>query len=580
MTRATLTAAAALAAAAMTAGAATAETPSPAAASGASPAAPARSAAAATRCLAATVTVPAGGSVVLRLDCSVRRGGRRAVLIRGARVGARRSLAVRPKSGRLASFDARRGTVRYRPKAGFSGREVLEFRVRLASGRRLAGRIVILVAAAKPAPAAPLVVPAPAAPAAGGLPPAPPSVAFAQRNWQPTAQDTCPRSLHERYSVIGPGGKLYPTWHPAVVTDPATGKECTFGHEHGRDPRGSDIYDWVAAHFAAPGEEAYAGIPFGAATEALEDYPGAAKRSEDHVGYKIDYANDVPLTTAAGAHGVTCDYLVRVHQGSHSADALSNNVHELLYASRCTDGTEIISNIVGRFGAPGAYTRGCDPATTVATTPSAYPAGDGARLIPDRACMESDFLVPAGRTTSVWAAYELWRARSALTTADGRTLASYATGFGVFNPSRYASGTGIRRTIDLCGEVEPSGDRAAGGGCTGCSRSTMSSRRSTARTATRTCRARRSPTRPARGCGGRTRTEGTRPPRRSRAGSASSSARSTRPIAATCNRRCSGATATTEARAYTRRTSEMRPRLMAGPPSADGKSTGCDLQLC
>ena len=231
------------------------------------------------------------------------------------------------------------------------------------------------------------------------LPSAPASVAFSTRNWQPTAQDTCPKALHDRYSVIGPDGKVYPTWHPPTVIDPATGKTCTFGHEHGRDPRGSKLFDWVAQHFAAPGEEAYAGIPFGAATEALDDYanahPGTAKRSEDHVGYKIDYANDVPLTTADGATGVTCDYLVRVHQGSHSADALANNVHELLYAARCTDGTEIISNIVARFGAPGQYARGCD-GSTVTTTDNGYPSGTGSRAIPDRTCVQSTFLVPPG----------------------------------------------------------------------------------------------------------------------------------------------------------------------------------------
>ena len=227
-----------------------------------------------------------------------------------------------------------------------------------------------------------------------------------------------------------------------MVADPATGRECTFGHEHGRDPRGSDLYAWVAAHFAAAPFEAYAGIPFGAATEALDAFadanPGVVRRQEDHVGYKVEFENDVPLTNADGALGVTCDYLVRVHQGTHSPDALSNNGHELLYASRCSDGTEIISNIVSRFGAPGAYTRGCDPTVTVTTSDNGYPAGPGQRLIPDRACMESGFLVPPGRTTSVWAAYELWNAQNELRTTD-RVLASYEAGFGVFNPSRYGN---------------------------------------------------------------------------------------------------------------------------------------------
>ena len=64
-----------------------------------------------------------------------------------------------------------------------------------------------------------------------------------------------------------------------------------------------------------------------------------------------------------------------------------------------------------------------------------------------------------GRTTTNWATYELWNATTTLST-DTRTLAGYATGFGVFNPSRYADGTSIRRTVDPCSEVEPNGDRA------------------------------------------------------------------------------------------------------------------------
>jgi hypothetical protein len=405
------------------------------------------------RCATTSVRVEAGASVLLRLDCRI---GPRA-LVRGR--GPRRVITARPSGGRLSGLDARRGTVRYTPRTGFSGRDTISFRIR---GRRLVGRVVIHVRA--PQAPAPQPSPQPAPPPVSDglpprLPPAPASVAFSQRNWQPATQDTCPRELHERFSVIGPDGKVYPGWHPPVVTDPATGRECTFGHEHGRDPRGSDLYDRVAAHLAAPGREAYSGIPFGSATEALDAWAGATRRTEDHVGYKVEYENDVALTTAEGSLGVTCDFLVRVHQGSHSPDALSNNVHELLYASRCSDGTEIISNVVGRFGDAGEYTRGCDPSTTIATTDNGYPDGPGARAIPDRTCVESGFLVPAGSITTVWATYELWSAESELTAGD-RVLASYDTAFGVFDPSRYANGTGIARTYDLCQEVEPNGDRA------------------------------------------------------------------------------------------------------------------------
>jgi hypothetical protein len=78
--------------------------------------------------------------------------------------------------------------------------------------------------------------------------------------------------VHDSYSVIGPDGKRYPTWHPPVVTDPSTGKKCAFGYEHGRDPREYEYFGELQRHFAydangngtiEDGELATAGVPFG-----------------------------------------------------------------------------------------------------------------------------------------------------------------------------------------------------------------------------------------------------------------------------------------------------------------------------
>src|SRR5437879_5862966 len=52
--------------------------------------------------------------------------------------------------------------------------------------------------------------------------------------WTPGPRDDCTAEVHNSYSVVGPDRKLYPTWHPPV--DPVTG--CSFGHDHGRHPRG------------------------------------------------------------------------------------------------------------------------------------------------------------------------------------------------------------------------------------------------------------------------------------------------------------------------------------------------------
>ena len=51
--------------------------------------------AATTRCATATVNVTAGSSAVLRLDCAVKWHA----LIRGVKSGARRTLALKPRSG-------------------------------------------------------------------------------------------------------------------------------------------------------------------------------------------------------------------------------------------------------------------------------------------------------------------------------------------------------------------------------------------------------------------------------------------------------------------------------------------------
>ena len=397
-------------------------------------------------------------------------------------------MSVRPTRGSLGRLTAKTGRVVYTAKT--AGRDVVRYRLKAKDGRRYRGAIVIRVTpkpVARPCrhllrsrrpprspPPPPMPVPT-VAPDDGlpkPLPDVPASVASTTRAWVPTAADTCPAALHDRFSVIGPDGKRYPTWHPPTITNPATGRTCTFGHEHGDDPKTSDIAPWVSEHLAAAGYENYAGVPFGLAAEALntwaDGHPGTARRSEDHVGYKVDVANDVPLLGSdGGALGVACDYLTVVHQGSHSADALSNNAHELLYATRCDDGTQLISTTLSRFGDPGQYERSCDPATHIQTTDNGYPQGDGARLIPDRECVERNVLVPAGRTTSAWALYEKWTSVNTLKTPAGDTLASFDAGFGVFNPSRYANAdVTIGRTLPLCRETAADGDRADGVDCT------------------------------------------------------------------------------------------------------------------
>jgi hypothetical protein len=277
--------------------------------------------------------------------------------------------------------------------------------------------------------------------------------------------------VHDRYAAIGRDGKRYPGWHPPVVRDPATGRRCAFGHEHGRDPRRSDLYRWMAAHLGD-------GLPFGAASEALEGFaaanPGTPTRHEDHVGHKVEWEDDVDLErTRRGRRvriGVRCDWLAKVHQGTHSADAFGNNLHELVYAVRCDDGTALIATKLVAFDRANSFTRSCDKRTRVsAGTGHALPRGRGARLIPDRDCVRRHVLVPPPRFSRFSAGlYENWASASYLRTRRGREIAYFDPHFAVFNPGRVfdpAQPGRLGRTLDACFEAEPNGDRAAGGAC-------------------------------------------------------------------------------------------------------------------
>lgn len=290
--------------------------------------------------------------------------------------------------------------------------------------------------------------------------PAPTGVSKAYGRWTPSAWDSCTQAIHDAYSVVGPDGKLYPTWHPPV--DPATG--CTFGHEHGRNPKQSKLY-------AGTGP-----IPFGVANEALDTWDPAGMRHEDHVGHKIEWENGVELQRSVGASrvniGVRCDFLTKIHQGTHSKDAFSNNLHELAYHVRCDDGTELHATLMVAFGAPGEFVRSCDKATTIAAgpaTPANSPTGSGVRFIPDRSCIEAHILVPAGQFSQFSAGlYEDWVSGNYLRRKDGSQLAYFDPHFAVFAPSRYFEGSRTDltgRSMEACYEQEPNGDRAAGGAC-------------------------------------------------------------------------------------------------------------------
>ncbi len=264
--------------------------------------------------------------------------------------------------------------------------------------------------------------------------------------WTPGPGDSCTPAIHDSYATLGPDGIRYPTWHPPV--DPATG--CTFGHEHGRDPAGSDIYADVGP------------IPFGYANEHLEEGGFGAPRNEDHVGHKVEWENDIVMNlddedgSSAALH-VVCDVLVKLHQGTHSADAFTNNMHEVVYHIRCTDRTGFSITALSPIGTAGELVAACDRdrhITAGTPNPPISPDGGGKRAIPDAACVQERILNPAdGRPRFDSGLRESWEMSVSVRTADRRSLVSINPYFQVLDPSRFFDGTqagGVARPIDLC----------------------------------------------------------------------------------------------------------------------------------
>lgn len=231
----------------------------------------------------------------------------------------------------------------------------------------------------------------------------------------PTRGQPCPAWVHDAYTVVGPDGKRYPTWHPPV--DQRYG--CSFDHEHGDDPRTSVLFQEV-------------GMPPFGYVNAIE-----GQRKEDHVGNKVFVIND---DTRGGS------LLVKLHQGTHSPDAFSNNLHELQYHYRNADGRRLDIMILAAFGRSGELAMACGANDRQVVQTSAatndFGSASSGRIIPSAACYDN-----------VHPAYENWLSDNHITTADGRELVAFNPHFAVFHPSRYFAPElpqKLGRSVDRC----------------------------------------------------------------------------------------------------------------------------------
>lgn len=251
----------------------------------------------------------------------------------------------------------------------------------------------------------------------------------------PPRAGECPREVHDRYWTYGPDGKVYPAWHPPV--DPVTG--CAFGHEHGDNPAQSKLTNMT--------------VPFGYANEKLYELDLVNVRDEDHVGHKVLVENDMPFGANGSLNGVRCDFLAKFHQGTHSADALANNLHEVQYNATCNNGIDVRWKSLHPFGPPGDAFVNCTRGMSDylynfgAAVPANSPTGGGQRNLPDSGCITA-----AGVNMS-----EDWPMDIDLTLPNGGAF-GFGFYFQVADASRFVNfsngmPSGIARAADICEQL-------------------------------------------------------------------------------------------------------------------------------
>jgi hypothetical protein len=339
-------------------------------------------------------------------------------------------------------------------------------------------------------------------------------------------------TVHKMYHVIAYDGLKYPTWHPPVVNNPVTGVgKCYFGHEHGSDPQKYLYWNEIYQHFGkdvngdgqitpivinsqtgaiTPGDRA--GLPFGIANEKMDQYYNQENRDsifvrhEDHVGHKIEYVNyERDLNTNIDGHttksakemaqvpntkglsipyynsssngpyqptGVTCTHLHKFHQGTHSGDAILNNLHEVIFHSKCESvninginapayypNNLVILTGMMAFGNPGEYVRFCysDRKTKVcplgkdssgkcivndpllSKLPPAVNSDTLGRNIVDRHCLENWSTYNPGNDH--FGPYELWDGDLRILKPNGEMVAGHGRQWDVLDPIRFIDPT-------------------------------------------------------------------------------------------------------------------------------------------
>ena len=307
----------------------------------------------------------------------------------------------------------------------------------------------------------------------GGGSNAPKSQAMGQ--WKPATQDECSAALHDTFFVIGPDGKQYPTWHPPQTKDPATGKACSFGHDHGADPHGSALWPDLQRQFGFDAnldgtldanELAVSGVPFGLVSEQLVN--SSTPRLEDHTAYKIAFADGATRTLVSGGivanFDLKCDLFAAYNQPTSTQDAFGSNMFSVTYAVNCNQGAslaqyqvKVIVSTMAVYGQPGNITLNTNNdqfPTGFAAVPATSPAGgtELGRLVPTSDRVLAGAFVPSGQASTFTPLIERWETQLRLRLPNNSELATLNPAFSVTDTARFFDIINHQpvHSIDLC----------------------------------------------------------------------------------------------------------------------------------
>lgn len=164
--------------------------------------------------------------------------------------------------------------------------------------------------------------------------PIPLATATATPGTLPVAGQECPAWVHDRVTTTGPDGRTYLTWHPPV--DPEFG--CTFGHEHGDDPRTSRADSSLPA--------------FGYIGQLAGD-------NEPHVGFKVFVQN--AGTVNDEGRTILHDSRMVFHMGTAGPKRFTAQFHSLEFDFIARDGSGHEVHVMGMADTGGVGSICADP---------------------------------------------------------------------------------------------------------------------------------------------------------------------------------------------------------------------------